>query len=255
MFDIEIRRSAEILYDAYRDNKPVAFGRFPIITEEDGYRVQAAVNDLKFQNGEKVAGYKISLSGKLQRVFFNTDTPLYGEMTDSSLVNNEISLSDYIKPLLEFEIVFLVDETIHASDSAETIMRKCRIAAGFEIPDSCFMDWYGNISKFELEADGAANAALAYGEARQCTYDEIDNLLGRVTLDGEQYAKGSSIEIMGHPVNAVQWLAEMLDIRGKEIQAGMFVSSGAVNMPKVITPGHYVGHFDGLPKVSLHVSQ
>lgn len=45
MFDIEIRKSAEILYDAYRDNKPVAFGKFPIITEEDGYRVEAAVND------------------------------------------------------------------------------------------------------------------------------------------------------------------------------------------------------------------
>lgn len=104
MFDIEIRRSAEILYDAYRDNKPVAFGRFPIITEEDGYRVQAAVNDLKFQNGEKVAGYKISLSGKLQRVFFNTDTPLYGEMTDSSLVNNEISCQITSNPCLNLKL-------------------------------------------------------------------------------------------------------------------------------------------------------
>ncbi|RPA62411.1 hydratase [Aerococcus agrisoli] len=254
MFDVEIRKSAEMLFDAYKESKPIAYGRLPIITEQDGYDVQDAVNYLKFRHGEKVAGYKISLSGKLQRAFFNTDTPLYGEMTDASVVKGEISLQDYIEPLLEFELVFLVDETIHVTDSAETIMRKCRIAAGFEIPDSRFADWYGNISKFELEADGAANAALVYGEGRSCSYDDIDNLFGQVTHNGEAYAEGSSIEIMGHPVNAVQWLAEILDERGKEIQAGMFVSSGAVNMPKVITPGQYVGQFEGLPSVSLQVN-
>jgi len=56
---------------------------------------------------------------------------------------------------------------------------------------------------------------------------------------------------MGHPAYSVQWLAQKLAETGQAIEPGMFVASGAVNMPKVIQPGVYVGQFEGLPPVTL----
>lgn len=251
MMDQEIIYASQTLYQADNNKIPVEYGKFGIVNEEDGYRVQQAVLDLRKEAGEQVAGYKISLSAKIQQSFFKTTTPLYGVMTDKGVWGEDMDLSKFMGPLLEFEIIFKAEEAILPEDSVETIMSKCKVATGYEIPDCRYADWYGNISKFELIADGAANAGVVAGEYVKRTYEEIDDVTGTITLDGELYAQGSSKEVMGHPAYSVQWLAQKLAETGQTIEAGMFVASGAVNMPKVIQPGTYIGQFEGLPPVTL----
>ncbi|MER1952698.1 MAG: hydratase [Aerococcus urinaeequi] len=252
MMDQEIIHASKTLYQADNEKVPVQYGKFGIVNEEDGYRVQQAVLDLRKEAGEKVAGYKISLSAKIQQSFFKTTTPLYGVMTDKGVWGSDMDLSKFMGPLLEFEIIFKAEERISSDDSVETIMSKCKVATGYEIPDCRYDDWYGNISKFELIADGAANAGVVAGEYVKRTYQEIDDVMGTVTVDGRPYTQGSSKEVMGHPAYSVQWLAQKLAETGKAIEPGMFVASGAVNMPKVIKPGVYVGQFEGLPPVTLN---
>lgn len=252
MMDQEVIHASKTLYQADTDKVPVEYGKFGIVNEEDGYRVQQAVLAIRQDVGERVAGYKISLSAKIQQSFFNTTTPLYGVMTDKGVWGEDLDLSKFMGPLLEFEIIFKAEERITADDSVETIMDKCKVATGYEIPDCRYEDWYGNISKFELIADGAANAGVVAGEYVKRTYDEIDDIMGTVTVDGKRYTQGSSKEVMGHPAYSVQWLAQKLAETGQAIEPGMFVASGAVNMPRVIEPGVYVGQFEGLPPVTLN---
>lgn len=251
MMDQEIIHASKMLYQADNEKTPVQYGKFGIVTEEDGYRVQEAVLDLRQAEGEVIAGYKISLSAKIQQSFFKTTTPLYGVMTDKGVWDEELNLSKLMGPLLEFEIIFKAEERISPEDTVENIMAKCKVATGYEIPDCRYANWYGNISKFELIADGAANAGVVAGEYVKRTYEEIDDIMGTVTLNGQAYAKGSSKEVMDHPAYSVQWLAQKLAESGQFIEPGMFVASGAVNMPKVIEPGVYVGQFEGLPPVEL----
>lgn len=252
MMDQEIIHASKSLYQADNEKVPVPYGKFGIVNGEDGYRVQQAVLDLRKAAGEKIAGYKISLSAKIQQSFFKTTTPLYGVMTDKGVWGTDMDLSKFMGPLLEFEIIFKAEERISPDDSVETIMSKCKVATGYEIPDCRYDNWYGNISKFELIADGAANAGVVAGEYVKRTYQEIDDVMGTVTVDGQPYAKGSSKEVMGHPAYSVQWLAQKLAETGQAIEPGMFVASGAVNMPKVIQPGVYLGQFEGLPPVTLN---
>lgn len=199
MMDQEIIHASKTLYQADNEKVPVPYGKFGIVNEEDGYRVQQAVLDLRKAAGEKVAGYKISLSAKIQQSFFKTTTPLYGVMTDKGVWGSDMDLSKFMGPLLEFEIIFKAEEIISPDDSVETIMSKCKVATGYEIPDCRYDNWYGNISKFELIADGAANAGVVAGEYVKRTYEEIDDVMGKVTVDGQPYTKGSSKRGDGPP--------------------------------------------------------
>ena len=60
MMDQEIIHASKTLYQADNEKVPVQYGKFGIVNEEDGYRVEQAVLDLRKEAGEKVAGYKIS---------------------------------------------------------------------------------------------------------------------------------------------------------------------------------------------------
>lgn len=124
--------SVEQLYTAYAANEPLELGVLEIESKEAAYDVQRGVLKLKEENGEVLTGYKISLTSRETQDLFHSDSPLYGAMTDRT-VKKEINLNDYNIPLLEMELVFLVDEEILPEDDEAAIMQKCRVAPGAEV--------------------------------------------------------------------------------------------------------------------------
>lgn len=63
-------------------------------------------------------------------------------MTNKGVWGSDLDLSKFMGPLLEFEIIFKAEETISPDDSVETIMSKCKVATGYEIPDCRYDNWY-----------------------------------------------------------------------------------------------------------------
>lgn len=103
--------AVEKLYQAYKKNTPLKLGELDLHEKTEAYQIQDEVLKLKEKDGEKLAGYKISLTSKETQNLFASDSPLYGGMTDVT-IKNTVSLQEYNSPLLELELVFLVDEPI-----------------------------------------------------------------------------------------------------------------------------------------------
>ena len=247
-----MKTTAELLFNAYQTNQPLEKGKLDLTSREQAYEVQDAVLALKEANGKTHQGYKISLTSQETQDLFKSDSPLYGQMTDVTL-KNSLALSDYNEPLVEVELVFLVDETVNASDSKEEVMRKCRVAPGLEIPDGRYDDWFPKTTFYEVIADGAVNGALSVGEAASYSYEDLADVEGVLYLDGQEVKRGHSTEVLGHPVNSVMWLAEALEAKGQKLTAGRFVSSGTFVLPERLEAGTYTAKYTGVGEVTLVV--
>jgi len=246
--------ATEKLFQAYQNNEPLQLKELGLDDVEEAYKVQDRVLDLKAQNGETLKGYKISLTSQETQELFDSDSPLYGGMTDKS-VKNTLSLKNYNDPMLEMEVVFLVDKEVSPNDSVEDVMKKCRVAPGIEVPDGRYEDWFPNATLYEIVADGAVNGAVVVGEDQKVSYDDLDNTTATLYLDGETVKKGPSTDVMGHPAKAVQWLAQALDSRGKTLKPGQFVSSGTFVLPVELQVGTYKAKFENLGSVELEVRE
>ncbi|CAM2780493.1 2-keto-4-pentenoate hydratase [Salinicoccus roseus] len=246
--------SVEQLYTAYAANEPLELGVLEIESKEAAYDVQRGVLKLKEENGEVLTGYKISLTSRETQDLFHSDSPLYGAMTDRT-VKKEINLNDYNIPLLEMELVFLVDEEILPEDDEAAIMQKCRVAPGAEVPDGRYKDWFPNTSLTEIIADGAVNGAVVYGEPSHYDYKAIEDIKGTLFHEGKAIKEGRSTEVLGHPASAVKWLAGTLAAQGEKLNPGLFISSGTFNLPLPLKTGTYRVEYENVGSVDFRVVQ
>lgn len=244
------------LYDAYKNRKALNKDIFPAgIDLDEAYRMQHAFTAAKKENHETLKGYKISMTSPETQALFDAHEPLYGELTDQQ-VTNHISLSkDTLNPLIELELVFLVKERLTADASEAEIIQKTQVAPGLEIPDSRFKDWFPKMPKEQVCADGAVGGKVAFGEAKDYTYGDIDNIHGQLLLNGKVLDEGKSSAVMGHPLHAVKWLLKKLGEHQATLEPGMFVSSGTFVLPKPLEAGTYSGKFEGIGTVKLTVTE
>ena len=244
----------ETIYEAYKNVAVLEKSIFPTdIDLEEAYRIQHAFTNAKKENNETLNGYKISMTSPETQALFDAKEPLYGQMTDKQ-ITGEVSLSeDMLAPLIELELVFVVQEELTADATEEEIIAKTLVAPGLEIPDSRFDDWFPKMPKEQVCADGAVGGKIAFGAPKAYTYVDLDDINGKLILDGAVLDKGSSATVMGHPVHAVKWLLEKLGKHELTLEPGMFVSSGTFVMPKPLEVGTYTGEFEGIGSVQFKV--
>lgn len=142
-FDLNDQQMADVLYGAYKNKQQIPKDRIPAFLEkEQAYNVQHALTEQKAElANEELAGYKISLTSKETQDLFNSDTPLYGALTTSSLAEGSIELASLSSPLIELELIFIAKEDLSPEDDNDAIMIKTLVAPGIEVPDSRFEDW------------------------------------------------------------------------------------------------------------------
>lgn len=255
-FDLNDKELALMLYNAYLHNQSIGKEKIPAFLEKDkAYAVQQAVTEKKVNEArEELAAYKISLTSKGTQDLFNSDTPLYGAMTAAALSDGIIQLSSMSLPLIEIEVMFIVKEDLSLADDIDAIIEKTAIAPGIEVPDSRFEDWFPNITLGQVIADSAVAGKIIVGEAIDgYTYNQLEDITGRLTLNGKEIANGPSSEVLGHPLNSVKWLIGELDKYGLSLKKGMHVSSGTFTLPKPLEKGQYEASFEGLGSVKLEV--
>ena len=78
------------------------------------------------------------MTSKATQAIANTNEPAYGTLLSNQIVNDSasVSLSELFSPLLEPEIIFIVQEDLPYDADLETIRYHTRIAPGIEIPDA-----------------------------------------------------------------------------------------------------------------------
>lgn len=247
---------AAILYDAYKTGHTIAKDRIPAALEKNSaYAIQHAVTATKTNEGqEEVKGYKISLTSKETQTLFNSETPLYGALTTSSLSDGLIELDSLASPLIEIELVFIAKEDLAVADDVHALLEKTRVAPGIEVPDSRFDDWFPKITLGQVIADSAVAGKIITGlPLDNIHYGQLENLAGSLTLNGKEIASGNSSEVLEHPIHAIKWLVNELAGHGLAVKKGMAISSGTFILPKPLEKGLYEASYGELGSVTLTV--
>lgn len=255
-FDSKKDEMAEILFEANVNKKQIKKNQIPASINEDfAYGIQHAVTEQKLEKlQESLIGYKISLTSKETQDLFKTDTPLYGGLNETALLDEKMELSSLAAPLLEVELMFIAKEKLSIEDDLQQILQKVDVAPGIELPDSRFEEWFPKISVGQVIADSAVAGKIVHGEPQPSkSFAELDDLEATLKLDGKLIGTGSSSSVLGHPVYSLKWLIDKLAEHGKGIEKGMVISSGTFIQPKTLEIGTYIADFEGIGSVTLTV--
>ena len=117
------------------------------------------------------------------------------------------SLFRIILPLLEPEIIFIVQEDLPYDADLETIRYHTRIAPGIEIPDARYKNWFPNFTLSDLISDNTATGLVVVGDPVDgLDNDAFANVHLNLYKDDKCIATGESSEVLGNPLNAIHWL-------------------------------------------------
>ena len=171
-----------------------------------------------------------------------------------------IRAADYVRLIVEFEVAVEIGEDLPAADkpfSRERVSTAVgAVMPGMEIADDRDAD-YKALCRHPLDliADNSWNEGAVLGAAVQ-DWKEINlsELQGAAFVDGKQVGEGTGSDVMGHPFEALAWLANNLAARGLGLWRSDVVITGSLIASRFPKPGQTV-RFDAgaLGTVELQV--
>lgn len=222
---------------------------------EEAARIRdGLVAELAASHG-KVVGYKAGLTNPAVQKRFGTTSPVRGVLLEKMLLDDgaEVPAKFGVIPIFEADLVVVVkDEGINQAKSpAEVIKHLSSIRPFIELPDLVTAKEQplsaAIITSFNV---GARLGVL--GKPIAATPDLVD-ALGKMTVvmrdqDGKELARVPGAAILGHPLNAVVWLAQDVAQSGGRLRAGDILSLGSFTAPNFTKPGTKVTvTYEGLP--------
>ncbi len=261
---VAIHQAAGRLLRAHEERE--RFGPLPADlaprTAEDAYAIQDAYVALRAHRLGAIAGYKIALSSKEMQRYVGVDAPQAGVLLESTLHASpaRIRASDYVRLIVEFEIAVQLAVDLPAADAP---FSRSRIAASvravmpaIEIADDRNAD-YAELARhpYELIADNtwSEGAVLGY-PITDWTGLDLARLRGVATINGRTVGDGIGAAAMGHPLDAVAWVANHLAAHGRGLVFRDVVITGSMITSKAVKAGDLVRFsVDSLGEVELGV--
>jgi 2-oxo-3-hexenedioate decarboxylase len=250
----DLQSLADALISAEATRSPILpFTRAdPFMTIETAYRVQTLHVADRLSRGESLIGTKLGLTSAVKRHALGIHEPVYGRLTTGMAVpfGEPIPLEELIHPRAEPELAFLIGRSIDPPVTLPAIT--AAVAAVFpaiEVVDSRFSDRFAQADSI---ADNAGAARVLFGSRARRPSDLEDlHVLGCVFTSDDQVHTATGGAAMGHPVNALLWLANTLAQHGERLEAGTIVLSGGLTASVPLRRGGVVSaEFDGLGTVT-----
>jgi 2-keto-4-pentenoate hydratase len=205
-------------------------------SDEDGaYAIQDELHAMLSRAGlGPVAGHKIGCTTRVMQEFLRIPNPCAGAVFASTVYSSPavISHAEYVRPGVECEMVVRLATDLPregAPFTRDTVVQAVgAVAAGMEIVDDRYVD-YGSLDTPTLIADDFFDAGCVIGEP-VATWGTLDlpSLSGVTAINGVEVGRGRGADVMGHPFEALAWLANTLARRGRRLKAGEFVFTGSV---------------------------
>lgn len=244
MEEARIKKMAESLIAAEQEKKPIPplTETDPEISVEDAYQIQLRTIAIKKSAGRIIVGKKIGLTSLAMQVMLGVKEPDYGHILNDMVVmeGEKIKVADLIAPRIEGEIAFLLKENLQGPGVTVSDVLRCSagIMPALEIIDSRIRDW--KIKLADTVADNASSARVVLGGV----LSPLPGLDLRTTgmileKNGEIVATAAGAAVLGHPAQAVAWLANKLAAYGLSLQKGEIILSGALTAAIPIAAGDF----------------
>jgi 2-keto-4-pentenoate hydratase len=200
---------------------------------EDGYSIQAIHREHLAEIFGRQTGWKIGCTNEVAQRHLGIDEPFFGGIfpTTTQASPATFAASDFFMTVIEAEIGFRMREPLPAAaapydpgsvaDAVECVF-PC-----IEIVDSRYNDWE-TIGAPHIIADNGSHGGWVQG-APVADWHEIDLPEVEVVLraNGEIVREGNGFAVMGNPLNALTWLANVRAVyAGEGLEAGDVISTG-----------------------------
>ncbi len=258
--DPRLIRAAALIATARLERRPLdplpAESRLQDVAE--GYATQDIVHRKLAEAGRGArVGYKIGCTTVTMQEILGIPHPCAGGIlaSDSYRSGATLHLDDYVKAGIEVEIAMQMSGDLPAHlapfdrETVAAAIGACM--ASLELIDGRASDFKA-LGLPGAIADDFSGAGCVLGPpAVDWQAIDLATVVGRAEVNGSEIGRGVGSEVMGHPLNAMVWLANLLAERGKSLRHGDVVLTGSLVYLGAIEPGSTVtAIIDGLGEAS-----
>lgn len=245
-----IERAGQWLFDAHERREPFAPLPAELAPSDmlEAYAIQGQFVGRRAEKLGPVSGYKIALTTPAMRAMVGLGDSIAGDMMESTIHRGDtrIRAADYQRLIVEFEIAFELGDDLPAIDAPytrESIARAVACAMpAIEIADDRNADYAAlKNHAIMLAADNAWNEGAVLGKpVNDWRSIDLPALQGVALVNGKKAGEGQGRDVLGHPLEALAWVANNLASRGLGLWRGDVVITGSLVTSKFPKAGDLV---------------
>ena len=215
---------------------------------EEAYAIQDCYVARRAETLGAIAGYKIALSSKEMQRFVGVDAPQAGVMLASTLHHTpaRVRAADYVRLIVEFEIAVEIAADMPAADAPytrEAVLPYIRaVMPAIELADDRNAE-YTQLARHPLEliADNGWNEGAVLGvPLEDWAALDLAKVRGVAKINGRVVGEGRGEAAMGHPLEALAWVANHLAAQGRGLVYRDVVITGSMITTKTVQAGDLV---------------
>ncbi len=210
-------------------------------------------------SGATLAGFKVAATNPQVQDLLGIAEPFSGCLLREHVHDSpaELAAGDFAFRLIEAEFALRLGADLPARDAAyardEVAAAVASLHPAFEVVISAYGPAWAGAGTPALIADNAVHGAFVMGPGL-ADWGGLDLAAHPVTLfhNGREAGRGRGANALGHPLNALAWLADQGVLGGRGLLAGDLVTTGVVTPIIYAEPGEEVrADFGALGEVRL----
>ena len=227
-------------------------------TLDEAYAVQAALNARLDATHGTVCGRKIGCTTPVMQRYLQIPHPCAGALYEhrTFAAPATVAYADHWRPGVECEIAVRLGQPLPSAaapfdrDTIAGAVDACM--AAIEIVDDRYEDFRA-LDTPTLIADDFFSAGAVLGTPVTAWRGvDLAAAAGVMAINGVRVGAGTGADVMGHPFEALTWLANHAAASGQPLQAGDVVLTGSVVETKWVEPGDTVHvAIEGLGEASV----
>jgi len=215
--------------------------------EAEGYAVQEILHGLLAEAGQgPIVGHKIGCTTPVMQTYLGIKNPCAGGVPAPTVHRGHARVRhrDYVRVGVECEIAVQLDADLGPAGAPFDRVRVARaigaVLPAMEIVDDRYRD-YRTLDVATLIADDFFNAGCVLGTpVTGWRAVDLPGVTGVTRLNGAEVGRGEGRAVMGHPFEALAWLANQRARSGLGLRAGEFVLLGSVVETRWVSAGDEV---------------
>jgi 2-keto-4-pentenoate hydratase len=232
--NLDPRQKAERIVELFRSRQPTEVlprELYPAGLDE-AYAIRRHFQEIEEATGRgKIAGYKIGLTTRVMQRLCGIAEPCYGAIFAREVHDRraELSTRNYRRLGVETEIALRLGADISQGDDVARVAEAVEsAAAAIELIEDLRYD-YRRLDAAAMVAGNVWSAGVVVGTpVRKWRALDLARATARLSIDGREIGGGAGSDVMGHPLNALGWLAEKLAAAGTPLRRGMIVMTGSM---------------------------
>jgi 2-oxo-3-hexenedioate decarboxylase/2-keto-4-pentenoate hydratase len=210
----------------------------------ESYRTQRAVHErlAPTRVGSRI-GYKIGCTTKVMQDYLGLPHPCRAGVFAGVVHSDGVTLAsdEFCHVGIECEIAVRLGDDLPLSGAPFTNDSVAAAVAAYmaaiEIVDDRYVDWRKTDAATLIADDYFAAGAVLGPLVPARAVADVAGLAGTTTINGREVGRGQGSDVMGHPLNALAWLANSLADAGAYLREGEIVLTGSLVETKWLQRG------------------